>query len=133
MAEKIRSILLNKYRANSVDVSQKIDKNSYGNSDINNNANNWSWIVNNSTLFILCFIALCGTIIVGFQKKFPFKYQNVYSKLSSFNNKNNNNNNNNNFDSISIDKYNNNNNDTNLEKENDKLQETELNVNVNSA
>merc|ERR1712154_129611 len=117
LAEKIRSTLLKEYKANKVDVSQKIDANSFSGSI--NTTDSWSFS-SNSTLFILCAVVLCGGIIVGFQKKFPFKYQNVYSKLTDFNK---NNAETSSFESISIQKYN----DKDAEQE---AQEKDLNVNI---
>ena len=129
MAEEIRSILLKEYRANKVDVSQKMDANSFA--DSGGSSSSWSFS-SNSTLFILCAVVLCGGIIIGFQKKFPFKYQNVYSKLLTNNNNNNNNDNidndnndrnneidleTNNFKSKSIDKYSRNGNESNNKNE----------------
>ena len=95
MAEKIRSILLKEYKANKVDITQKIDENSFSGSL--NTSDRWSFS-SNSTLFLFMAIVLCGGILVGFQKKFPFKYQDVYSKLTSKQNPNK-------IQSISIEQY----------------------------
>ena len=129
MAEKIRYVLLTEYKANIVDVSQKIDENSFGNS-MNEN----SGFSSNYILYIICAIVLCGGIIVGVQKKFPFKYAAVYSKLLPGNSNNNDNNidhENSNFKSISIDKYTKNGNDGNQTNKNDK-NERDLKLSTNS-
>eukprot|EP01084_Bolivina_argentea_P183276 316284_1 len=124
MAEKIRSVLLDKYRANNADVSQKMDANSF-NSGIDIHSN-WAFS-SNSTLFIICAVVLCGGIMVGIQKKFPFKYHTaaVYTKLTHHIMKDKSNTNeetNHNFESISIQKQ------SNVNKT-----QNEFELNVNTA
>lgn len=63
-----------------MEVVQKIDENSFSGSVKTNDS--WSFS-SNSTLFVFMAVVLCGGILVGFKKKFPFKYQNVYSKLTN--------------------------------------------------
>jgi len=77
MAEKIRSILFDVYKANTVEVSQKVDANSFASLESDSG---WSSSTN-STLFFLCAMVLCGGAFIASQKKFAFKYQSVYSNL----------------------------------------------------
>merc|ERR1712228_203956 len=78
MAEKIRSILLKEYKANKVDITQKIDENSFSGS-LNTN-DRWSFS-SNSTLFVFMAIVLCGGILVGFQKKISLQISRCLFKI----------------------------------------------------
>merc|ERR1712130_297495 len=76
-----------------VDVVQQIDENSFNGPA--NTTESWSFS-SNSTMFVMMAIVLCGGIVVGFQKKFPFQYQSVYSKMVGSSGK---------IDSIAIEQY----------------------------
>mmetsp|Transcript_15616 Transcript_15616/g.24698 ORF Transcript_15616/g.24698 Transcript_15616/m.24698 type:complete len:737 (-) Transcript_15616:472-2682(-) len=123
MAEKIRSVLLSKYSANTVEVSQKIDANSFGSIA----PSSGSSFVSSATLLCLCVIVLAGGMVVAYRHKFTFAnlgasllWRQRLSRSKASNEENTT------FDSITIDKA--------LEPE----QGTELNVksthsNSNSA
>jgi hypothetical protein len=67
MAERIRSILFEQHRANRVQVSLRLDANSFWSGSGSVPPSSWS---SNVWIYILCAVALCGTVFAaGFTKQ----------------------------------------------------------------
>ena len=76
MAERIRSILFSEHQANAVEVSLKLDANSFSSGSVP--ASSWSSSV---WIYILCAVALCGTVAAGLTKQSSFPYRNPQDLL----------------------------------------------------